>query len=120
MQTFDLMLELRFRLKIVDSDLCTKCVCSVRGGYLQIFCYSSTIKPLGEYINTIVGTVIDKALPRYPDLHLIGYKLLSFEEKLIRLAASTAAKKTITKNWFEPIMVMKRSWLTVFLLCLST
>ncbi len=82
-----------------------------------MFWYCSTVKPFWEYINKIVGIIIGKALPSCPALYLIGCNpnlLLSFQKKRMILAVSTAAKKTIIKNWSEPTAVMKRTWQTVF------
>lgn len=82
-----------------------------------MFWHCFTIKPFWKYINKIVSTIIDKSIPICPALFLIGYNPnieLSFLEKWIILAASTAAKKTIIKNWFEPTIIMNRTWLTLF------
>ena len=108
----------RFKLKLINSDSCTKCPGSVRGDYLHMFWYCSTIKTFWDYVTMITGSIIDKNLPSCPALCLLGYNpniLLTFQQKRIILAASTAAKKTIIKNWFEPTIVMKNTWLAFFL-----
>ncbi len=68
-----------------------------------MFWICSVVKPLWEYINNIVGTIIDKDPPSCPVLYLIEYNpkiSLEFQQKCIILAASTAATKTVIKNWF--------------------
>ncbi len=104
-------------MKIIDSDCCTKCTEAVKGDFLHMFWFCSAIKPLWKYINDTINTIIDKVLPMCPILYLIGFNpniLVSFQQKRIILAASTAAKKTIIKNWFEPITDFKRTWLLFF------
>ena len=68
-----------------------------------MFWYCSTIKTFWDYVIMIVGNIIDKNLPSCPALCLLGYNpsiLFTFQQIRIILTASTAAKKTIIKNWF--------------------
>ena len=108
--------ERRFKCKLTTSDLCTICS-SVKGDYLHMFWHCSSIKNLWMWIKDSVTTIIGKALPSCPALFLIGYNpniALTFQDKRILLAASTAAKKTIIKNWFEPTINLKINWLNCF------
>ena len=113
--------ERRFKCKLVNSDLCTICT-SARGDYLHMFWYCPSIKRLWIWTKDTVANIIGKALPSCPSLFLIGYNpniLLTFQDKRILLAASTAAKKTIIKNWFEPTIDLKINWRNCFLdICL--
>ena len=75
-----------------------------------MFWHCPSVNRLWIWIKEIVVTIIGKALPSCPALFLIGYNpniLLTFQDKRILLAASTAAKKTIIKNCFEPTINLK-------------
>ena len=81
----------------------------------MVFWYCCTVQTFWGYVTMIIGSITDK---NPSQLSCSLSFLLTFQQKRIILAASAAAKKTIIKNWFEPPIVMKNTWLAFFNVCL--
>lgn len=61
-------------------------------------------------MHKIVSDILGKSLPTYPALYLLGYNPnlhMSYQQKRMLMAASTATKKSIIKNWFDPAIPVK-------------
>lgn len=107
----------RFKMKLINSDLCDRCSGSELGNFLHMFWSCFPVKDFWEHIADILSNILGKHVPLCPALFLLGYNpnvTLSYLEKRILLAASTAAKKTILKSWFEPDIVLSRTWAVMF------
>lgn len=107
----------RYEMKLISSDMCDRCSNSELGNFLHMFWYCPTVNSLWEHIVDTLVNILDKHVPLCPALLIFGYNPNvnpSYLEKRIISVASTAAKKTILKSWFEPSIVLSRIWAVMF------